>query len=103
MKRNLLTLSTAVLALLAPCALSISAPQACQDNAHKITSLPSWSDPLPSFPCMYAGTFETSRSAQLSHNSFYWLVKNTTADPAQPLIVWIQGEIGQSAMQGLFV
>jgi carboxypeptidase C (cathepsin A) len=52
---------------------------------------------------MYAGTVETTRQYPQSHNLFYWLVKNTTLDKKAPLIIWIQGEPGVSAMRGLFV
>ncbi len=37
--------------------------QTCQDNIHKVTSLPYW-DQSQTFPCMYAGTFNSSLNDQ---------------------------------------
>jgi len=53
---------------------------------------------------MYAGTFEVSRQVGKNHNLFYWLFKNLTlsGDQKAPLIIWVQGETGWSATQGLF-
>ncbi len=52
---------------------------------------------------MYAGTVETTRLYPQSHNLFYWLVKSSSANADAPLIIWIQGEPGISAVRGLFV
>ena len=64
--------------------------------------LPAWNS-NDKLPCMYAGAFEVAESPKQSHNLFYWLFKNTSLTTDAPLIIWLQGEIGSSAMQGLFI
>jgi carboxypeptidase C (cathepsin A) len=75
----------------------------CPSNKHTVTSLPGWGVSPALFPCMYAGTIEAARKPNVNHNLFYWLFKNTTLTPSAPLIIWILGETGWSATQGLFV
>jgi len=79
------------------------AQTACPTNKHKVSSLPGWGVSPTLFPCNYAGTIESSRQPGGNHNLFYWLFKNTSLSATAPLIIWIQGETGWSATQGLFV
>jgi len=56
---NMARISSQNLLLLAALCGTI-AGQTCPDNPHKVASLPNWSAGQ-TFPCMYAGTVETTR------------------------------------------
>eukprot|EP00347_Sterkiella_histriomuscorum_P012091 403369927 len=87
-----------------------SVPQTCQTNDYlvKQADFPYWSTDLTAnpFPCMYAGTFDTSTTPEMKHNLFFWMIKNTQLDTtvkSPELIIWLNGGPGATSMNGLFL